>query len=156
MAQTWITPLNFSDGQVLTAGSLMLFPQLYTFEEYLSSSPTSGTNYQTVGSLYMSGGVFSKELNVAYFVKGAATANSTSCPIRLFMSGAGLGGGSQIREITYTANDDDMIIANAMVNIPSGAGWIPGSGAALFLDIKTNQSLNNVTGHLTVWSRGKP
>lgn len=120
-----MTTVQWSDGDILTAGSLRLLPQFYEHKTFANSPliwPVSGL--YLVGSVFVSGGQFSEQLMVDLGGKASSSAG-TSLEFQLFMSGAGLGGGSLIGGVGV--NSASSLYTNVPFSIGSNSGWIPGS-----------------------------
>lgn len=133
-----MTTIPWQDGDVLTAGSLRLVPQLYgVFPQDVDTFATSA-NMQAIGSVFISGGQFTEFLIPSINVSlSTATPNATTMTQDFFLSGAGLGGGSivQSKTVTVYANNNNVSMSQEM-QIPAGAGWIAGSDAWLYYRAK--------------------
>jgi hypothetical protein len=158
MANTFVPVAQFIEGQILTAGSLMQFPQLYAYENIATASYSSGTAYQNIGSVYVSGGFFGRNL----FVQSSLAANNNTAGVlgaatRFFVSGpVGLGAGSEVATFSHTGDASRYLSANDFTVINSGAGWITASGCVVFYQAQFTRDVNYVNTVLAVWGRGKP
>lgn len=90
-----MTTVQWEDGQVLTAGSLRLIPQFYTYETPdLVANIASGTSFTDIGSVFVSGGQFTEFILMDCNLNYADIRSRSTRETRYFVSGAGLGGGS--------------------------------------------------------------
>lgn len=144
---------RFSDGQILTAGSLNMLPQFSDQSLTRSANYSSGTNAFDLGSLYISGGLFTRTLYVNWSVHGVGTVAGGSGNVSLVLSGAGLGGGSTILDYALWESNVGQS-ADFLTIIPSNAGWIPGSAVVIFGRAITNQNTNYGRFHMDVWGNG--
>ena len=158
MANTFVPIAQFAEGQILTAGSLMQFPQFYAFENYGATTYNSGTAFQTVGSIYVSGGFFGRTLiveavsswnNNTGTVLGANSQFLTSGPV-------GLGAGSVVASFNHAGDASRYLASKDLAVINSGAGWITASGTVVFFQVQFTQNVNYTNACLSVWGRGKP
>lgn len=157
-----MTVIPWADGNILTAGSLRVIPQYYGTTGKINGTGSvviaSGNAYTSAGSMFISGGLFSEKLLCLYSIMSqVSTSANTFVNSRLFVSGVGLGGGSQVSEFAPS----DLSSANSIpsngvfVEIGSNAGWIPGSDCFIYVQTKA-AAVNGGFSQLTVWGTGKP
>lgn len=158
MANTFVPIAQFAEGQILTAGSLMQFPQFYAFENIATISYNSGTAYQTVGSIYVSGGFFGRNLIVDAVASWNNNSASTLGANSQFLTSGpvGLGAGSVVASFNHTGDASRYLAYRDLSVINSGAGWITASGTVVFYQVQFTQSVNLNQVSLSVWGRGKP
>lgn len=157
-----MTVIPWVDGNILTAGSLRVVPQFYdtNFIAGTSYATTSGTNFSSnsVGSIFVSGGLFAEKLIVSVNAQHLLSNANFTTDFRIFTSGAGLGGGSQITASvaqTGGASTPRLFPQNYVV-IGSNQGWIPGSDCYVYFQAKTNVADTLYYYGMNLFGTGKP
>lgn len=152
-----MTVVQWADGNVLTAGSLRLIPQLYSVSS-ANVLISSGTAFQSLGSVFVSGGLFAESLLFNYnthILRADFSPPAVALNFRVLTSGAGLGGGSVVSTVPTSALYP--LTIGKMALIGSNAGWIPGSDCVVFVQLQIDNSPSvSAVDSMTLWGTGKP